>query len=90
MEIVHYSVLKEEVCDYLKPDTPNQLLIDGTMGEGGHSEMFLTRFSDLNVIGLDADREIQQIAKKRLAAFAPAQRKCAKGDSRFLSVACTC
>lgn len=69
MDIVHYSVLKEEVCSYLKPDAPGQLLIDGTMGEGGHSEMFLSRFSDLNVIGLDADREIQQIAEKRLKPF---------------------
>lgn len=69
MDIVHYSVLKEEVCQYLKPDGPDQLLIDGTMGEGGHSEMFLSRFDDLNVIGLDADREIQQIAMKRLETF---------------------
>jgi 16S rRNA (cytosine1402-N4)-methyltransferase len=69
MEIVHYSVLKEEVCDYLKPDATDQLLIDGTMGEGGHSQMFLSRFSDLNVIGLDADREIQKIAMKRLESF---------------------
>jgi len=69
MEIIHYSVLKEEVCDFLKPDTPDQLLIDGTMGEGGHSEMFLSRFPDLNIIGLDADREIQQIAQKRLEPF---------------------
>lgn len=69
MDIVHYSVLKEEVCDYLKPDSPGQLLIDGTMGEGGHSEMFLSRFDDLKVIGLDADREIQKIAMKRLEPF---------------------
>jgi len=69
MEIVHYSVLKEEVCDFLKPDTPGQLLIDGTMGEGGHSEMFLSRFSGLRVIGLDADGEIQKIAMKRLEPF---------------------
>lgn len=69
MEIVHYSVLKEEVCNFLKPDAPGQLLIDGTMGEGGHSEMFLSRFSNLRVIGLDADREIQKIAMKRLKPF---------------------
>ncbi|MCP4298393.1 MAG: 16S rRNA (cytosine(1402)-N(4))-methyltransferase, partial [Proteobacteria bacterium] len=55
MKIIHYSVLKEEVCSFLKPDASGQLLIDGTMGEGGHSEMFLSRFPDLKVIGLDAD-----------------------------------
>lgn len=69
MDIVHYSVLKEEVCQYLKPDGPSQLLIDGTMGEGGHSEMFLSRFDDLKVIGIDADGEIQQVAMKRLAPY---------------------
>ncbi|MDA3808771.1 MAG: 16S rRNA (cytosine(1402)-N(4))-methyltransferase RsmH [Spirochaetaceae bacterium] len=69
MDIVHYSVLKEEVCNYLKPDAPGQLLIDGTMGEGGHSEMFLSRFPDLRVIGLDADRDIQEIAMERLKPY---------------------
>ena len=69
MEIVHYSVLKEEVCSYLKPDSSGQLLIDGTMGEGGHSYMFLSRYDDLKVIGLDADPEIQKIAIERLKDF---------------------
>ncbi|MBN2616798.1 MAG: 16S rRNA (cytosine(1402)-N(4))-methyltransferase, partial [Spirochaetales bacterium] len=48
MEIVHYSVLMEEVCEFLQPDKPNQILVDGTMGEGGHSNMFLSRFPDIN------------------------------------------
>ena len=69
MDIVHYSVLMEEVAEYLKPDSPNQLLVDGTMGEGGHSNMFLSRFPDLNIIGIDADHIIQKVAKERLLSF---------------------
>lgn len=69
MDIVHYSVLKEEVCDYLKPVVGNELIVDGTMGEGGHSEMFLTRFPEARVVGIDADSVIQMVAKERLAPF---------------------
>lgn len=69
MDIVHYSVLKEEVCDYLKPVIGNELIVDGTMGEGGHSEMFLSRFPKSRIIGIDADKIIQQVAIKRLESF---------------------
>ena len=34
MEIVHYSVLKNEVLSYLKPSKPGELFIDCTTGEG--------------------------------------------------------
>jgi 16S rRNA (cytosine1402-N4)-methyltransferase len=39
------------------------------MGEGGHSYLFLSRFPDLKVIGVDADPAIQAAAKERLAEF---------------------
>ncbi len=66
---VHFSIMKDEVCSLLAPSGPDQLLVDCTMGEGGHSLEFLTRFPDLRVIGLDADPEIQNKAKERLAPF---------------------
>jgi len=44
-------------------------MIDATLGEGGHSEMFLSRFPDLFVIGVDADPSIMSVAKQRLAVF---------------------
>jgi len=66
---VHFSIMKEEVCSYLAPTAPGQLLVDCTMGEGGHSLEFLTRFPELKVIGLDADPQIQQKAKERLSLF---------------------
>jgi 16S rRNA (cytosine1402-N4)-methyltransferase len=44
-------------------------MIDATLGEGGHAHAFLSRFSDLSVIGIDADPSIQAVARERLAGF---------------------
>ena len=46
-----------------------ELMVDTTLGEGGHSHAFLSRFPDLSVIGIDADAEIQAVARERLAEF---------------------
>ena len=70
MEIVHYSVMKSEVVSFLKPDKSGQLLVDATTGEGGHSEWFLKNYPDLNIVCLDADIDIMDIAKKRLERYA--------------------
>ena len=69
MKYVHYSIMKNEVCSFLAPSEDGQLLIDCTMGEGGHSEEFLKRYPRLNVLGLDADKAIQAVARERLAPF---------------------
>ncbi|MDC7232365.1 MAG: 16S rRNA (cytosine(1402)-N(4))-methyltransferase RsmH [Spirochaetales bacterium] len=68
-EFVHYSIMKNEICSFLEPTAPGQLFIDCTMGEGGHSYEFLSRFPDIRLIGLDADPAIQVKARKRLASF---------------------
>ena len=44
-------------------------MVDATMGEGGHSHAFLSRYPDLSIIGIDADPAIQAVAKERLAEF---------------------
>jgi 16S rRNA (cytosine1402-N4)-methyltransferase len=44
-------------------------MVDATLGEGGHSYAFLSRFPDLHVIGIDADPEIQKVARERLKEF---------------------
>jgi 16S rRNA (cytosine1402-N4)-methyltransferase len=44
-------------------------MIDATLGEGGHTVEFLSRFPDLSVIGVDADSSVQEVAKERLAGF---------------------
>ena len=69
MQGYHKSVLVKEVLNLLQPKSENALFIDGTMGEGGHSLVFLNAFPKLKVIGLDADSEIQAVAKMRLSSF---------------------
>ncbi|GAS90101.1 S-adenosyl-methyltransferase MraW [Mycolicibacterium brisbanense] len=46
------------------------MLIDGTLGAGGHSERFLTQFPGLRLIALDRDPNALAIAGARLAPFA--------------------
>jgi len=69
MEIIHTSVLLQETLTLLAPETPNPLMIDGTLGEGGHSEAFLAAYPDLRIIGIDADVRIQARARERLSPF---------------------
>ncbi len=69
MDIVHYSVLKEEVLSLLVPARPDMLLVDCTLGEGGHSEAFLEKYPALKVVGLDADSTIMDVARKRLSSY---------------------
>ncbi|AEJ19831.1 16S rRNA (cytosine(1402)-N(4))-methyltransferase RsmH [Gracilinema caldarium] len=66
---VHTPVLLEETLHYLAPRSENALMIDATLGEGGHSYAFLSRFPSLYIIGVDADPGIQEVARKRLAEF---------------------
>ena len=73
MEIIHTPVLLQETLKYLspvgEPFEKNCFMVDSTLGEGGHSEAFLSSFENLRIIGLDADCKIQARAKERLAPF---------------------
>ncbi len=70
MKRTHEPVLPEEVLEYLAPQGQESLLIDGTVGEGGHSELFLAAFSDLHVIAIDIDREMLERARAVLQPYA--------------------
>jgi len=69
MEAVHTPVLLEETIKYLAPRKDGELMIDGTIGEGGHSNAFLSQFPELRVIGIDADSGILNAARERLGHF---------------------
>ena len=62
-------MLLEETLEYLAPGGRDELMIDATMGEGGHSYAFLSRFPDLCVVGVEKDSAIQERARERLAQF---------------------
>ncbi|MCL2067436.1 MAG: 16S rRNA (cytosine(1402)-N(4))-methyltransferase RsmH [Treponema sp.] len=69
MEVVHIPVLLEETMEYLAPRGSDELMVDATQGEGGHSFAFLSRFPDLRIAGVDVDASIQAVAKERLKGF---------------------
>jgi len=85
MEIVHYSVLKNEVLSYLKPSGAGELFIDCTTGEGGHSEALLKAYPDIKLVCLDADAEIMNVAKERLAPFGDRVRFYNRWFNRFFA-----
>ncbi len=62
-------VLQKEVLHFLQPSEPRALLVDATVGEGGHSEMFLKEFPKLSVVGIDADANILKKARERLQPY---------------------
>lgn len=61
--------MKDEVLANLVPKCEDALMVDCTLGEGGHSELFLQKYPKLHLIGLDTDCEIQKKAINRLAPF---------------------
>ncbi len=83
--IVHEPVLLSEVLATLVPARPGALMVDATLGEGGHAEAFLLKYPDLTLIGVDADPWILEVARQRLAVFADRARLVNAWFSRFLS-----
>ena len=69
MDTVHYSVLQQEVLQYLVPPQGEGLFIDCTLGEGGHSELVLQENPGIKLVGIDADPHILEIARQRLEPF---------------------
>ncbi|HYQ82091.1 MAG TPA: 16S rRNA (cytosine(1402)-N(4))-methyltransferase RsmH [Anaeromyxobacteraceae bacterium] len=67
----HEPVLAEEVASLLRPG-PGRLLLDGTLGGGGHAERLLR--AGASVIGLDRDPRAVAAASARLARFGEAFR----------------
>lgn len=72
----HVPVMADKVVDFLAPaveaardEDRTPVVVDGTLGMGGHTELLLQRFPDAQVIGIDRDTEAIAIATKRLATF---------------------
>lgn len=64
----HIPVLKDTVVRHLRV-RDDVLVVDCTLGEGGHSEAILRANASCRVLGLDQDRSMVEIARRRLAQF---------------------
>ena len=69
MTYAHTPVLLDKVLELLAPRGENELFIDANIGEGGHSDAFLSQFPGLRIAGIDADKEILAIAEERLSHY---------------------
>jgi 16S rRNA (cytosine1402-N4)-methyltransferase len=72
----HVPVLLDRCVELLRPaltrrssDGSGAVLVDATLGAGGHAARFLAEFAGLKVIGLDRDPDALWIAGERLAPF---------------------
>ena len=68
---IHTPVLLDRCVELLAPalQADGAVLVDATLGMGGHSEAFLERFPHIRLIGLDRDTDALRIAGERLAPF---------------------
>lgn len=68
---LHTPVALEYAMEILAPALTGEspVLVDGTLGLGGHTEAFLDKFPNLTVIGIDRDEKALELAATRLARF---------------------
>ena len=69
----HVPVLRDRVteliADPVREMGDKAVIVDGTLGAGGHAEFFLRSFPKACVIGLDRDRLAAEGAQERLATY---------------------
>ncbi len=69
---LHQPVMLQRAIEVLGASlsAENAVLVDGTLGLGGHAEAFLKAFPKLILIGIDRDQNALRLAGERLQAFA--------------------
>ncbi len=67
----HEPVMLARIVELLVPalQEPGSVLIDGTLGLGGHSQALLEAAPDCRLIGIDRDLDALEVAGRRLAPF---------------------
>jgi len=72
MAASHVPVMLDRVLDLLAPALTSEgaVLVDATVGLGGHSHAVLDRFTGVHVIGIDRDAAALGLARERLGEFA--------------------
>ena len=68
---LHVPVLRDRIVELLAPalQQPGAVMVDATLGMGGHSEAILESCRNARVVGIDRDREALNLAGDRLARF---------------------
>lgn len=71
MVVKHISVMRQRCIDLLAPAIrePNAIMVDATLGLGGHTEAALETFPELRVIAFDRDPNAIAESRARLEKF---------------------
>lgn len=69
----HVPVLLDRCLALLAPalERPGAVVVDATLGAGGHSEALLRRFPDVLLVGVDRDPHALELSARRLGGFGP-------------------
>lgn len=67
-EFQHQPVMLEEITEVFD-DVPSGVIVDATLGGGGHSAALLARREDISILGIDRDPAALAAASDRLAAY---------------------
>jgi 16S rRNA (cytosine1402-N4)-methyltransferase len=67
-EFTHQPVMRDEIVTVLSAVPPG-VVVDATIGGGGHSEALLEARDDLSILGIDRDPEALAAATTRLERF---------------------
>jgi 16S rRNA (cytosine1402-N4)-methyltransferase len=65
----HEPVLFSEVLEALEPNRGDGVLVDATVGLGGHAEALLERNPDVRLVAIDRDPEALERSRQRLSRF---------------------
>ena len=67
----HVPVLRDRILELLAPalQIPGSVMVDATVGMGGHSESIMEQCPGARVVGIDRDRDALSLAGERLARF---------------------
>jgi 16S rRNA (cytosine1402-N4)-methyltransferase len=67
----HVPVMRDRVVELLAPALRAQgsVVVDGTLGMGGHAEALLTGCPNAHLLGIDRDPQALALAGRRLASF---------------------
>jgi 16S rRNA (cytosine1402-N4)-methyltransferase len=67
--VKHEPVLFNEIIEYLRPAVDDGVLVDATVGLGGHAEGLLERYPHCRLIAIDRDPRALERSRERLARF---------------------
>ena len=65
----HEPVLVQECLEWLVAPEVGGLMIDGTVGDGGHAARFLDRYPSLALLAVDVDERMLERARHNLGRF---------------------